>query len=129
MERSWVVILAVAVGSALGGVARLLTREYLPKLVPLDFPVGTLTVNVLGCMLAGFLFTYWQGQHINPTTKVAVLVGFLGALTTFSSFSLDTLVMVQDEQFAKAAVNIVLNLMLSLIAVFFGAWIGGRIHA
>lgn len=122
-------IIAVALGSALGGVTRFLTREYLPKLFPVDFPIGTLTVNLVGCLVAGFLFTYWQDHQVSQTTKAAIFIGFLGALTTFSSFSLDTLVMVQEQEMAKAGFNIALNLLLSLFAVFFGAWIGGRISS
>ncbi|WP_144394800.1 fluoride efflux transporter CrcB [Pleionea sediminis] len=127
MSAQWIYIFAVASGSALGGVLRFLTREYLPVLVPIDFPIGTLVVNVLGCFVAGILLIYWQGVQVNPVLKAAIMIGFLGALTTFSSFSVDTLVLFQEQQFIKAVTNVALNMALSLIAVFLGAWIGGRI--
>ena len=64
---------------------------------------------------------------VSPVAKAALMVGFLGALTTFSSFSVDTLLLIEQQKLLKALLNIALNMSLSLIAVFLGAWIGGRI--
>ncbi len=120
-------IIAVALGSALGGVLRFLVREYSAYWLPLDFPLGTFIVNVVGCALAGFLFVYWQQVTMSPVFKAAIMVGVLGALTTFSTFSIETLQLIQQQQLVKAAINIALNVTICMIAVFFGAWIGGRI--
>ncbi len=122
-----VYIIAVALGSALGGVLRFLVREYSAYWLPLDFPLGTFIVNVVGCALAGFLFVYWQQVTMSPVFKAAIMVGVLGALTTFSTFSIETLQLIQQQQLVKAAINIALNVTICMIAVFFGAWIGGRI--
>jgi len=127
MSMHWALLIAVAFGSAIGGVARFLIREYLPLWLNVDFPIGTLTVNVIGCLLAGVLMSYWQAVIVSPVFKAAILVGFLGALTTFSSFSVDTLALVQEQNYAKAGLNIFVNMTFSLIAVFFGAWIGGKL--
>lgn len=122
-----VYILAVAAGSAVGGVIRYLVREYSVLWFTYDFPVGTLLVNVIGCAAAGFLFMYWQNIAISPVLKTAITVGILGALTTFSTFSIETFQLIQQQQLIKAAANVLLNVIICLIAVFFGAWIGGRI--
>lgn len=127
MSGQWVYIVAIAIGSAAGGVLRFLAREYLPQIIPLNFPLATLTVNVVGCFIAGIFLIYWQGSQVSPVLKAALMIGFLGGLTTFSTFSLDTLMLFQEHQYVKAITNIALNMALSLFAVFLGAWIGGRI--
>jgi CrcB protein len=120
-------ILAVAVGSAIGGVLRFLIRELTTYWIPIDFPLGTLLVNVIGCLLAGVLFAYWQQVSVSPVLKASIMIGLFGALTTFSSFSIETLMQIQQHHILKASLNIVLNVCICMIAVFFGAWIGGRI--
>jgi CrcB protein len=120
-------VLAVALGSAIGGVLRFLLRELTTYWLPIDFPLGTLMVNIVGCFFAGVLFTYWQQVSVSPVFKAAVMIGLLGALTTFSSFSIETLMQIQQHNLLKAGLNILLNVTICMIAVFFGAWIGGRI--
>ncbi|MEE4246405.1 MAG: fluoride efflux transporter CrcB [Kangiellaceae bacterium] len=122
-------VIAVALASALGGVARFMIREYASKWFGLAFPYSTLIVNTIGCFTAGVLIVYWQHSHIPSIYKTAVTVGFLGAFTTFSAFSVDTLALYQQQEWLKMTLNITTNLGFSLIAVFFGAWIGGRILA
>ncbi|NVJ49424.1 MAG: fluoride efflux transporter CrcB [Gammaproteobacteria bacterium] len=129
MSITWPVVTAVALGSAFGGVSRYWLRESLPQWIKFDFPLSTLLVNVVGCLLAGVFMVYWQNSSVSPAIKTGVLIGFFGAFTTFSAFSADSWLLIQQDEYIKAGINIVLNMTLSLVAVFFGAWIGGKIAA
>jgi CrcB protein len=90
-----------------------------------DFPWSTLTVNVIGSFLIGLIATlidemgYW-----GPQVRVFLIVGVLGGFTTFSSFSLETLRLVEGEQPGRAVGNIVLSLALTLAACLLGVAVG-----
>lgn len=119
--------LLVAGGGALGALCRwgvtLLMR-------PLHtFPFATLAVNALGCLLAGVLVGGFglDRERLSDEARLALMVGFLGALTTFSTFSTDTLILLRREGAAgPALLNVTLNVALSLGAVFLGAHLGAR---
>ena len=82
---------------------------------------GTLTVNVLGCFLIGFVMHIAQTTDIiSADIKMAVTVGFLGALTTFSTFSMETYKYIEDSQWLLAGANVALNVVLGLIATILG---------
>ncbi len=110
-------LLAIGMGGFFGAISRYLIALGMQKLTGLLFPIGTLTVNVLGSFLIGFLYLYFE-QSIAPLQKAMLVTGFLGALTTFSTFSLETMLMLQDGLYAKALLNIALNVILSLLATF-----------
>jgi CrcB protein len=85
------------------------------------FPFGTLTVNILGSLLMGILYGLIDKQIIEVSpAKSLVGIGFLGALTTFSTFSMDSLLLLQQGQIVKMVLNIVLNVVMCI----FMAWIG-----
>lgn len=123
---NWAVIGAIGVGGALGAVLRFKIRDFSEWLLGEQFLYGTLIANVLGCFLAGFLMSYWQNAQVSLTLKEGVMIGFLGALTTFSTFSLETMYLLQQQVWLKAGMNIAGNLVLCLLFVFVGAWLGGR---
>ena len=112
-------ILAVGAGGFLGAISRFLLATGIQRLTGAAFPWGTLSVNVLGSFLIGFLFLYFE-QTISPTQKALLITGFLGALTTFSTFSLETVLMLQNGLFVKAFTNVALNATLCLIATLAG---------
>ncbi len=114
-------ILAVGVGGFFGAISRFLISSYIQKLSSSLFPFGTLSVNVIGSFLIGFLIVYFE-NIINPTQKALLITGFLGALTTFSTFSYETVTMIQNSLYYRALINILLNVLLSI-----GATIGGII--
>ncbi|MFN3694413.1 MAG: fluoride efflux transporter CrcB, partial [Ignavibacterium sp.] len=83
------------------------------------FPFGTLTVNILGSFLLGFIiFFLGEREIISPELRLFLTVGICGGFTTFSTFSYETLVLIQEAQFLYATMNILLNVILSLFAIY-----------
>ncbi|WP_165219719.1 fluoride efflux transporter CrcB [Affinirhizobium pseudoryzae] len=118
-------ILIVAVGGAFGSVCRYLTGILMTRLLGLAFPWGTLTVNIVGSFAIGFL-TELVARRLNASMEMRLLivVGFLGGFTTFSSFSLDTMVLFERGATAAALVYVIASVVLSLTAAFAGLSVG-----
>jgi len=112
---SLTLILMVGMGGFLGAISRFLIASYVQNASGSLFPVGTLAVNVLGSFLIGFAAMLFS-QMVEPEYKAFVITGFLGALTTFSTFSLENITMLQDGDYGKVVLNITLNVFLTLIA-------------
>jgi len=123
----WSIIMAVAAGGAIGATGRFLISTWVQKLLGGAFPYGTLAVNVLGSFIIGFLFLYFE-QTIAPTQKALLVTGMLGALTTFSTFSLESVLMLQDGLFAKALLNVSLNAAFCLAATIVGMALFRRLY-
>ncbi len=123
--------LIVAFGGALGASGRFWVREYLPSISGTEFPFSTLLVNVVGCFLSGLVYVWLEtsGTSWSSEKILFFFVGFLGAFTTFSAFALDSLLLFQQQQIFKLAVNIGGNCLLCLICVFVGGMVGARIGA
>ena len=118
------IVLAVAVGSALGGVARYWCTGVVARSFSETFPWGTLLVNVLGSFLIGLVavVTGPEGRLlVSPVIRQFWLVGIFGGFTTFSSFSLDTLRLAQDGDWLWAGTNVMLSVVLCLLGVWLGA--------
>ncbi len=112
----------IALGGATGAVSRYLLAGWAQKLTTLKFPIGTLAVNIIGCLLIGFLASALAGPLlVRQEYRVALLVGLLGGFTTFSSFGWETLQLLGDGQLTLAAVNIFASNSLGLLAVWAGA--------
>ncbi len=118
MNRLWV-IAAVAVGGAAGALARYGLSRWIHRSAAGGFPWGTFAANVIGCLLIGFCFQ-WLGQRGNPVLRSGVMVGFIGALTTFSTYCLETRNLADERQLLAAGVNIVASVIAGLIAVYLG---------
>ncbi|SFV66219.1 CrcB protein [hydrothermal vent metagenome] len=114
------VLLAVGTGGFLGAVLRLLVSTWVHKLTTSGFPYGTLSVNILGSFLMGFLFMYFSNINLSIHQKLIFTTGLLGALTTFSTFSMETVLLLKEEEYINAVLNIFLNVSLSLGATFIG---------
>jgi len=123
LANSLVIYLWIALGSALGGVARYWCSGVAARLVGETFPFGTLFVNVTGSFLIG-LFATLTGPDgrifAGSTMRQFVMLGILGGFTTFSSFSLQTLNLVQDGEVLQAGGNIVASVIFCLVAVWLG---------
>ena len=114
-------LLLIAVGGALGAVARYATGLMASNLLPAGFPFGTLIVNVVGSFLIGCAFPLIVNLEQSKTLYHGlIMVGFLGAFTTFSTFSLDTLQLLESGHVMRAGINILSNLILCLSACWLG---------
>ena len=112
---------SVAIGGAIGSILRYLVQVQAAEWFASDFPYGTLIVNVLGSLLIGFLSFVLIGRFsVTEEVRVAILVGVLGGFTTFSTFSIETLALVEQGSFIPAMGNIILNIVLCLAACFLG---------
>ncbi len=120
--------LAIAAGGAIGSVLRYWVSINTHAIFGRDFPYGTLTVNVIGSLLMGFLFVLFvERWEIETVIRSAILIGLLGAFTTFSTFSIETLNLVEDGSYTKALVNILVSVSASLVAAWLGIIIGRQI--
>ena len=121
--------LAVAVGSALGGLARYGLGEWVAREWGTAFPTGTLIINVLGSFviaLFGALTLPGGPLPESLTVRVFVMVGICGGFTTFSSFSLQTMVLLQSGDTARAALYVAGSVLLCVGAAFLGWWLATR---
>jgi CrcB protein len=113
----------IAVGSALGGMFRYWCSGVAARLIGETFPWGTLIVNVVGSFVIGFFFTLTGPDGrvlVSSTARQFVMVGLCGGYTTFSSFSLQTLTLLQDGELVNAGANIAASVLLCMLAVWVG---------
>lgn len=116
---------AIGLGGALGAITRFSVVSLSVKLWGERFPYGTLMVNVVGSFLIGIFFSIIFDKVIaSEFWRLLVVVGFLGAFTTFSSFSLETMSLIQNQQLVAALMNIFGNLTLCLVMVYLGISLG-----
>ena len=117
--------LAIAAGGALGALLRFWMSNGIYAVLGRNFPYGTLAVNVLGSLLMGFLYVLLVDKlALGPQWRAAVLIGLLGAFTTFSTFSMETLNLVEAGEVFKALLNVLLSVSLCLAATWFGVLAG-----
>jgi CrcB protein len=111
----------VAIGSAVGGVARFGLSSLIQQRAGPNFPVGTLVVNITGSFLLGLLLRYaLTTDAISPDARALLTTGFCGGYTTFSTFTYETVVLFEEGGSPRAGLYILLSVAFSLI----GAWLG-----
>jgi len=121
-------LLLLAAAGALGTISRYALGGFTHKLLGQNFPYGTLAVNVAGCFLIGFLMHLGLSTTLlSRTARMALTIGFLGAFTTFSSFSYETIRLIEQGLWQGALLNISANLILGLLATFGGLSLGRAI--
>ncbi len=114
-------LIAVGCGGFIGASLRYLISGWSLKLFGGAFPYGTLLVNILGGFLIGFIMKGSMGTFtISPTMRVFLTTGLMGGLTTFSTFSYETIGMLEENNYLLGSLNIMLNLSFSLIGVYLG---------
>lgn len=121
-------LVAVGVGGALGATARYLVSGGLQGMLGDAFPWGTLGVNVSGSFLLGLLFAAVVRGSIPPEFQALLAVGILGSFTTFSAFSLETLALIQEGAWVRAATYALGSLALGLAAVAAGMALAGGLR-
>ena len=112
---------AIALGGALGAVSRYYLSVAVERFNSGAFPLGTFAVNVLGSLLIGVCFVlFMEKLHLVDTWRPVVVIGFLGALTTFSTYSLDALLLIQQGNYNTAFLYIISSVLVCLLAAFTG---------
>lgn len=117
-------IVFIIVAGGLGALSRYQMSGLAHRLFGDGFPYGTLAVNVIGSFLIGLVMqTSLSTDIVPPAWRLGITVGFLGALTTFSTFSYETLGYIEDGNWTVAMANILFNVFLVIIAVSLGVWL------
>lgn len=120
-SSSAALIVAIAAGSAAGGVARFILSTVVQDRWSTSFPAGTLVVNVLGCIALGFIsYLVLETGEFSPTTRALLTTGFCGGFTTFSTFAMETIRAAEEGALQRA----MLYVGSSVIAGLAGIWIG-----
>jgi len=121
-------LFAIAIGGALGAVMRYLASTSVHRLFGTDFPYGTLTVNVVGSLLMGFIsILLLERFMLADYWRAIIMIGFLGAFTTFSTFSMETFNLMQSGEMAKAFINMFISVFLCLGATWIGVIVGRQL--
>ncbi len=119
----------VLIGGGIGSICRYVATTLIGSIGGTVFPFGTLFVNLLGSFLMGFLMFFFLDEHFTlpETLRLFLAVGFLGGFTTFSSFSMESLLLLRGDSFFYAFANLASNMLLGLLAVWLGMQAAGRL--
>ena len=121
-------VMYIAAGGAAGAVLRYWASTGVYAMLGRDFPYGTLAVNVAGSLLIGVLTVMLlERMDVDPQWRAALLIGLLGAFTTFSTFSLETFYLLEQGELAKALSNVLLSVVLCLVATWLGILTGRQL--
>jgi fluoride exporter len=121
---------SVAIGAALGGLSRYYLASFIQQRAGPDFPVGTLIVNITGSFLLGVIVRFaLQSDIISAEARTLLTTGFCGGYTTFSTFSYETALMIEDREYGYAALYIAASVAISLLGVFLGFAVANRLLA
>jgi fluoride exporter len=119
-------LLLVFIGGGIGSISRYIATTLIGSVAGTFFPFGTLFVNVTGSFIMGFIMMLGITASLIPEhLRLLLAIGFLGGFTTFSSFSMETLLLLKGESFFYAGANIAANMLLSLTATWLG-WLAAR---
>ena len=121
-------LLSVALGSAVGGVARVVLGNAVQARAGSAFPIGTFVVNVSGSLLLGFLMRYTLATpSISPEMRAMLTTGLCGGYTTFSTFSYETLTLIEAGDYRRASLYALSSVVLAVVATLVGVFIAGEI--
>ncbi|MBV2120621.1 MAG: fluoride efflux transporter CrcB [Candidatus Thiodiazotropha sp. (ex Ctena orbiculata)] len=121
-------LLVIASGGAAGALFRFWVSSGVYGVLGRGFPYGTLVVNVLGSLVMGFLYVLFiERMAVSAELRAGLLVGFLGAFTTFSTFSMETLNLLEQAEVLKAGLNVLFSVVACLLACWFGLVLGRQL--
>jgi CrcB protein len=121
-------IVSIAIGGATGALLRFWMSSGIHSFLGRGFPYGTLVVNVSGSFVMGFLYVFiLEKMEINTEWQAALMIGLLGAFTTFSTFSIETMNLIEAGDISKAGLNIILSVSLCLLGCWMGMILGRQI--
>jgi CrcB protein len=122
-------IILIGIGGFLGAISRFLVQKFVNSYMA-TFPMGTLVVNVVGSFLLGFiLYSISYDRHLTINIRDLVTIGFLGSFTTMSAFSHETMLLFDTGHVVYAILNVLLNVVLCLVAVYLGRQLGLLVSA
>lgn len=111
----------VGIGAAIGGMSRFLLGSFIQQRAGGDFPAGTLVINVTGSFVLGIIMRYaFQADAVSPEMRALLASGFCGGYTTFSTFTYDTAMLVEREEYRRAALYVGSSVALALLFLFLG---------
>jgi fluoride exporter len=114
-------LLYVALGSAVGGVSRYLLGGLIQRLLDTTFPAGTLLINISGSFLLGAILRYaMETPTLSPEVRGLLTIGFCGGYTTFSTFSYETVALLEDGEWGRAGLYVGASVIFSLVGTFLG---------
>ncbi len=120
----WSKLVLIAVAGTVGTLSRYWLSGFTHRMFGSDFAYGTLAVNVIGCLLFGLVWALAEERMaISVLARTVLLVGFMGAFTTFSTFAFETMNYVRDSQYMLAFLNVAANCILGFAAIVSGVWI------
>jgi CrcB protein len=114
------ILLLIALGGAAGSLLRYVIGGMVQRTSGSGFPVGTLFVNVIGCLLIGVFVRFLLNMQTSAEMRALLVVGFCGGFTTFSAFSLETVGLIEGGEYARAATYIVGSVVMCIVATFAG---------
>jgi len=121
----WQKFLFLGLAGALGTLARYWLSGFIQRLWATDFPLGTATINIIGCLLFGLLWSFMEDRlSISGQTRTFIFIGFFGAFTTFSSFAFETSQMLDESQWLWASVNVLLQNLIGIAGIIIGLAVG-----
>ena len=116
-------IIAVATGGAIGALSRFAIATLIPSRLPgthTSFPFATLTANIVGCLLIGLCYVWFVERTADEWTRKLIITGFLGALTTFSTFALESFMLAEEGRVAVAVLYLLSSVVLGGLATVMG---------
>lgn len=116
-------ILFIGIGSFIGGVCRFLLSQFIHSKLGEPFPLGTLTVNIIGCFLIGIVFGLADKGSVTPEWKLFLATGLLGGFTTFSAFSNETIGLLRTGQAGFALIYVTASVGTGLLATYMGLFV------
>lgn len=114
------IYLLIALGGAAGSVLRYLLGGVVQRTSSSGFPIGTMFVNVSGCFVIGILVRQFMNMQLSPEMRALLIVGFCGGFTTFSTFSAETIGLIEGGEYARASTYVIMSVGLCLLATLGG---------